>query len=155
MKKKWIGALLLGAMLVSAPGAALAETVTIDFDNPVVSVDAGKYVMNEVAGVNEDGVLLVPVRDVAEAFGGTVEYDAAANMVRLRFENGNWADIIIGEETDASADEIADGITDVGTVVDGRLYVSATLMATCLNGKVELIDYGRDDVYRLIYYVRK
>lgn len=158
MKKKLIGSLVLGAMLATVPTAAMAEVVTINLGDPLVTVDAGNHVMREVAGVNEDGVILVPVRDVAEAFGGTVVYDESQNVVKLTFPNGNWANIAIEGSSTGTADETAtnssNGIVDKGTFINDRLYVPATLMATCLGGRVELIDYQRDEVFRLIYYVR-
>ena len=158
MKKKLIGSLILGAMLATVPTAAMAEVVTINLGDPLVTVDAGNHVMREVAGVNEDGVILVPVRDVAEAFGGTVVYDESQNVVKLTFPNGNWANIAIEGSFTGTADETAtnssNGIVDKGTFINDRLYVPATLMATCLGGCVELIDYQRDEVFRLIYYVR-
>ena len=156
MKKKLIGSLVLGAMLATVPTAAMAEVVTINLGDPLVTVDAGNHVMREVAGVNEDGVILVPVRDVAEAFGGTVVYDESQSIVKLSFPNGNWANITLdgaAETSNAGAEE-SQGIVDKGTFINDRLYVPATLMATCLGGRVELIDYQRDDVFRLIYYVR-
>ena len=158
MKKKLIGSLVLGAMLATVPTAAMAEVVTINLGDPLVTVDAGNHVMREVAGVNEDGVILVPVRDVAEAFGGTVVYDESQTVVKLTFPNGNWANIAIeGSSTGTAAENAtssSNGIVDKGTFINDRLYVPATLMATCLGGRVELIDYQRDDVFRLIYYVR-
>ena len=158
MKKKLIGSLVLGAMLATVPTAAMAEVVTINLGDPLVTVDAGNHVMREVAGVNEDGVILVPVRDVAEAFGGTVVYDESQNVVKLTFPNGNWANIAIEGSFTGTAAETAtsssNGIVDKGTFINDRLYVPATLMATCLGGRVELIDYQRDEVFRLIYYVR-
>ena len=155
MNKKIISSLILGAMLAVTPAAAFAETVTVDLGNPVVSVDGGSYVMQDVAGLNEEGVILVPVRDIAEAFGGTVVYDAAEHTVNLTFPNGNWANIAIGAPVDeAAADADADGIVSTGTFVNDKLYIPATLMATCLGARLELIDYGQDTVYRLIYHVR-
>ena len=158
MKKKLIGSLVLGAMLATAPTAAMAEVVTINLGDPLVTVDAGSHVMREVAGVNEEGIILVPVRDVAEAFGGTVVYDEGQNIVKLTFPNGNWANIAIEGSSTGAADgavaALSDGMVDKGTFINDRLYVPATLMATCLGGRVELIDYQRDEVFRLIYYVR-
>ncbi len=158
MKKKLIGSLVLGAMLATVPTAAMAEVVTINLGDPLVTVDAGNHVMREVAGINEEGVILVPVRDVAEAFGGTVVYDENQNIVKLTFPNGNWANIAIAdysaEAVAGTATDSSNGILDKGTFINDRLYVPATLMATCLGGRVELIDYQRDTVFRLIYYVR-
>lgn len=155
MNKKIISSLILGAMLAVTPATAFAETVTVDLGNPVINVDGSSYVMQDVAGLNEEGVILVPVRDIAEAFGGTVVYDAAENTVKLTFPNGNWANIAIGAPVDGAADDAdADGIVSTGTFVNDRLYIPATLMATCLGARLELIDYGQDTVYRLIYHVR-
>ena len=155
MNKKIISSLILGAMLAVTPATAFAETVTVDLGNPVVNVDGSSYVMQDVAGLNEEGVILVPVRDIAEAFDGTVVYDAAEHTVKLTFPNGNWANIAIGAPVDeAAADADADGIVSTGTFVNDRLYIPATLMATCLGARLELIDYGQDTVYRLIYHVR-
>lgn len=157
MKKKLISSLALGAMLATVPTAAMAEVVTINLGNPLVTVDAGNHVMREVAGVNEEGVILVPVRDVAEAFGGTVVYDETLNLVKLTFPNGNWANITLdGASAGTATTSVSDsqGVVEKGTFINDRLYVPATLMATCLGGNVELIDYQRDEVFRLIYYVR-
>ena len=154
MKKKLIGSLVLGAMLAAVPTAAMAEVVTINLGDPLVTVDADSHVMQEVAGVNEDGVILVPVRDVAEAFGGTVVYDESQNVVKLTLPNGNWANIAIEGPSDGVITNSGNGIVDKGTFINDRLYIPATLMATCLGGRVELIDYQRDEVFRLIYYVR-
>lgn len=154
MKKKLIGSLVLGAMLAAVPTAAMAEVVTINLGDPLVTVDAGSHIMQEVAGVNEDGVILVPVRDVAEAFGGTVVYDESQNVVKLTLPNGNWANIAIEGPSDEAITDSGNGIVDKGTFINDRLYIPATLMATCLGGRVELIDYQRDEVFRLIYYVR-
>ena len=158
MKKRLIGSLVLGAMLATVPTAAMAEVVTINLGDPLATVDAGSYVMQEVAGVNEEGEILVLVRDVAEAFGGTVVYDESQNVVKLTFPNGNWANIAIEGSSTANADgtvmDSGNGIVDKGTFINDRLYVPATLMATCLGGRVELIDYQSDAVFRLIYYVR-
>lgn len=154
MKKKLIGSLVLGAMLAAVPTAAMAEVVTINLGDPLVTVDADSHVMQEVAGVNEDGVILVPVRDVAEAFGGTVVYDESQNVVKLTLPNGNWANIAIEGPSDEAITDSGNGIVDKGTFINDRLYIPATLMATCLGGRVELIDYQRDEVFRLIYYVR-
>lgn len=154
MKKKLIGSLVLSAMLAVAPTAAMAEVVTINLGDPLVTVDADSHVMQEVAGVNEDGVILVPVRDVAEAFGGTVVYDERQNVVKVTLPNGNWANIAIEGPSDEAITDSGNGIVDKGTFINDRLYIPATLMATCLGGHVELIDYQRDEVFRLIYYVR-
>ena len=154
MKKKLIGSLVLGAMLAAVPTAAMAEVVTINLGDPLVTVDADSHVMQEVAGVNEEGVIMVPVRDVAEAFGGTVVYDESQNVVKLTLPNGNWANIAIEGPSDEAITDSGNGIVDKGTFINDRLYIPATLMATCLGGRVELIDYQRDEVFRLIYYVR-
>lgn len=159
MKQKLIGTLLLGALFVTTPAAALAETVTIDLGNPVVSVDADDFIMQEVAGVSDDGVILVPVRDVAEAFHGTVVYDEAQGQIRLTFPNGNWANIVISDITateSATENDTNDsaGMTTMGTFINDKLYMPATVMASCLGARIELIDYGRDEVFRLIYHVR-
>ena len=154
MKKKLIGSLVLGAMLAAVPTAAMAEVVTINLGDPLVTVDADSHVMQEVAGVNEDGVILVPVRDVAEAFGGTVVYDESQNVVKVTLPNGNCANIAIEGPSDEAITDSGNGIVDKGTFINDRLYIPATLMATCLGGRVELIDYQRDEVFRLIYYVR-
>lgn len=154
MKKKLIGSLVLGAMLAAVPTAAMAEVVTINLGDPLVTVDADSHVMQEVAGVNEEGVILVPVRDVAEAFGGTVVYDESQNVVKVTLPNGNWANIAIEGPSDEAITDSGNGIVDKGTFINDRLYIPATLMATCLGGRVELIDYQRDEVFRLIYYVR-
>jgi len=160
MNKKLISAFALSAMLAAMPTTALAETVTIDFGNPVVSVDADDFIMQEVAGVNEQGVVLVPVRDVAEAFKGTVIYDAGQNTVKLTFPNGNWADIAISDiakisDTTGTA-TVGDGKgqTGVGTFINDKLYIPVDLMAACLGARYELIDYGRDEIFRIIYHVR-
>lgn len=158
MKKKWIAALLLGAMLASAPTAAMAQVVTINLGNPEITVDGNSCMMCNVAGINEDGVILVPVRDVAEAFGGTVVYDETQNVVKLTFPNGNWANIAIEdpflENVDGVTTESDTSIVDKGTFINNRLYIPASLMATCLGGKVELIQDQSGQVFRLIYYVR-
>ena len=158
MKKKWIAALLLGAMLASAPTAAMAQVVTINLGNPKITVDGNSCMMCNVAGINEDGVILVPVRDVAEAFGGTVVYDETQNVVKLTFPNGKWANIAIEdpflENVDDVTTESDTGIVDKGTFINDRLYIPASLMATCLGGKVELIQDQSGQVFRLIYYVR-
>ena len=146
LKKKLCAGLLLGAMMATVPSVALAETMIIDLGNPVATVDG--------TDVSKDGVILVPVRDVAEAFGGTVLYDGALNQVKLTFPNGNWADITIQADNNAADNGNAEGIVSVGTFMNDRLYIPADLMATCLGGRLELVDYGRDNVYRLIYHVR-
>ena len=154
MKKKLIGSLVLGAMLAAVPTAAMAEVVTINLGEPLVTVDADSHVMQEVAGMNDEGVILVPVREVAEAFGGTVVYDESQNVVKLTLPNGNWANIAIEGPSDGAITGSDNGIVDKGTFINDRLYIPATLMATCLGGRVELIDYQRGEVFRLIYYVR-
>lgn len=154
LKKKLCAGLLLGAMMATVPSAALAETMMIDLGNPVATVDGTDVVMHDVAGISKDGVILVPVRDVAEAFGGTVLYDGTLNQVKLTFPNGNWADITIQADNNAADNGNAEGIVSVGTFMNDRLYIPADLMATCLGGRLELVDYGRDNVYRLIYHVR-
>ena len=154
LKKKLCAGLLLGAMMATVPSAALAETMMIDLGNPVATVDGTDVVMHDVAGISKDGVILEPVRDVAEAFGGTVLYDGALNQVKLTFPNGNWADITIQADNNAADNGNAEGIVSVGTFMNDRLYIPADLMATCLGGRLELVDYGRDNVYRLIYHVR-
>ncbi len=155
MKKTWVGALLVGAMLAAAPSAALAETVTVDFGNPVVSVDADQYIMQEVAAVNAEGEFLVPVRDVAQAFNGTVEYSGADSTVKLSFPNGNWATIELGGSVTGSVGTGEEALVTTAVMTNDHLYVSADLMARLLGGKVEMIDYGHDEVFRLIFYVRK
>ena len=156
MKQKWIKTFVLGAMLATVPTAAMAETVTIDFGDPVISVDAGQYLMREVAGVSEDGVILVPARDVAKAFQGTVIYDEATQQVRFTFPKGNWATIDIHTTDNRTSGNAAqeNGFNTPAMILNDTLYVPADAMAQCIGGKVELIDYGRDEVYRLIYHVR-
>ncbi len=153
MKKKLISSLVLGAMLATAPSAAMAGTFTMDFGNHVAVMDGKQMVMANVAGVNDKGTILVPVRAVAEAYGGTVVYNAETNTVDMTFPNGNWAKI----EIEAPLDEdgtAGDGLVNVATFKDGHMYIPAPLMAACLGGRVEAIDYGSDHVYRLIYHVR-
>ena len=158
MKKKLIGSLVLGALLATVPTAAMAKVVTINLGDPVITVNADSHVMREVAGMNEDGVILVPVRDVAEAFAGTVVYDESQNVVKLTFPNGNWANIAIegplSENVDGVTTESDTGIVDKGIFINDRLYIPASLMATCLGGEVELIQDQSGQVFRLIYYVR-
>ena len=110
--------------------------------------------MENVAGISKDGVILVPVRDVAEAYGGTVVYDKASNTVKMTFPNGNWATITIVAPIDQDTVLDGDSIVSVGTFMNDRLYIPATLMATCLGARIELIDWNSDHVYRLIYHVR-
>lgn len=154
MKKKLISSLVLGAMLATAPMSAFAGTFTVDLGNPVAVMDGQKVVMDNVAGISEDGEILVPVRDVAEAYGGTVVYDGEENKVSMTFPNGNWATIEIDAQVGEDGLADGDGIVSVGTFVNDRLYIPAQLMATCLGARIELVDYGQDHVYRLIYQVR-
>ncbi len=154
MKKKLISSLVLGAMLATAPAAAFAGTLTMDLGNPVAVMDGQQVVMDNVAGISKDGVILVPVRDVAEAYGGTVVYDADARMVRMTFPNGNWATIEIDAPLGKDGLPDGNGIMSIGTFVNDRLYIPAQLMATCLGGRIELVDWNSDHVYRLIYHVR-
>ena len=153
-RKKLISSLVLGAMLAAAPASAFAGTFTVDLGSPVAVMDGQKVVMEQAAGISKDGVILVPVRDVAEAYGGTVVYDKAANTVKMTFPNGNWATI----EIDAPADQAnvleGDGIISIGTFMNDRLYIPAQLMAACLGARVELVDWNSDQVYRIIYHVR-
>ena len=154
MKKKLISSLVLGALLATAPMSAFAGTCTVDLGNRVAVMDGHKVIMENYAGVSEDGVILVPVRDMAEAYGGTVVYDGAANQVSMTFPNGNWAAIEIDAPVGEDGAVNGDGIVSVGTFMNDRLYIPATLMATCLGARIELIDYGQNHVYRLIYHVR-
>ena len=159
MKKKVLGTVLLGALLAAAPMTAMATTAHVDLGNPVMYVNANSHVMRCTAGVNDHGRILVPVRELAEAFGGTVSFDSAARQVSMTFANGNWATITVQEAVqDGQGDEMTYGqdgsIVSVGTFVEDRLYLPAELMAVCLGGKVECIDYNSDHVYRLIYHVR-
>ena len=154
MKKKIISSIVLGAMLATAPATAFAGTFTVDLGNPVAVMDGQKVMMNDVAGISQDGIILVPVRELAEAYGGTVVYDGEANTVKMTFPNGNWATIEIDSPAAADGSYDGDGIVSVGTFINDRLYIPATLMATCLGARIELIDYGQDHVYRLIYHVR-
>lgn len=151
--KKLIGSIVLGAVLASAPMAAFAGTMTVNLGSTVATMDADTIVMEKASGVTESGMIMVPVRAVAEAYGGVVVYDAQANTVRMDFPNGNWA-VIEVQMNDAVADEDGNSIVGVAKFVDGKMYIPADLMAICLGGKVEYIDYGKDHVYRLIYHVR-
>lgn len=156
--KKLLTAMLTAGLLAFGATAASAETVTFDLGNRTAYVDAGHTYMERAAGVNEKGDILVPVRDVAELFGGTVEYHAEERMISMWFKNGNWALIFIGEEADEDGGALfvdeKGRIVSVGTFKDGHLYLPASLMAMCIGGKVEFVDYGQDSVYRLIYHVR-
>ena len=153
-KKKLISSLVLGALLATAPASAFAGTFTVDLGNRVAVMDGRQVVMENVAGISKDGVILVPVRDVAEAYGGTVVYDKASNTIKMTFPNGNWATITIDAPVDQDTVLDGDGIVSVGTFMNDRLYIPATLMATCLGARIELIDWNSDHVYRLIYHVR-
>ena len=153
-KKKLISSLLLGAMLATAPASAFAGTFIVDLGNPVAVMDGHKVVMENTAGISKDGVILVPVRDVAEAYGGTVVYDKASNTVNMTFPNGNWATIEIDAPIDQDTVTDGEGIVSIGTFMNDRLYIPATLMATCLGARIELVDWNADHVYRLIYHVR-
>lgn len=153
MYKKLMSSLVLGALLATAPSAALANTMTVDFFNPVAFMDGQAVIMQQVAIVNEDGEILVPVREMAEAYNGQVEYQKENNTIRLSFPNGQWATIYIAEMTEEPvADET--GLVSIGTFINDRLYIPASLMATCLGAQLEFISYGQDEVYRLIYHVR-
>ena len=153
-KKKLISSLVLGAMLATAPASAFAGTFTVDLGNPVAVMDGKKVVMESAAGVSKNGMILVPVRDVAEAYGGTVVYDKASNTVKMTFPNGHWATIEIDAATGEDGLANGDGIMSVGTFVNDRLYIPAQLMAVCLGARMEQIDWNSDHVYRLIYHVR-
>lgn len=156
MKKKLLSSIVLGAFLATTPMTAFAGTMIVDLGNPVSVMDGKEIWMENVAGISQDGVILVPVRDVAEAYDGTVTYDKETNTVNLRFPNGNWATIEINAaaSVDGYRGTSGDGIVSVGTFIDDRLYIPATLMATCLGARIELIDYGQEQVYRVIYHVR-
>ena len=99
--KKLISSVLLGAMLATAPMTAFASsTLTLNLGSRVATMNENTIVMQNAAGVTEEGIIMVPVRAVAEAYGGTVVYDGEANTVRMDFPNGNWAEIeIIMEDT--------------------------------------------------------
>ena len=153
MKKKLISSLILGAMLATAPMNAFAGTLTMDLGSQVAVMDGKKIVLEQAAGLNKDGQILVPVRAVAEAYGGTVVYDKVTNIVKMNFPNGDWATIEIDAAVGEDSNE-KDGIVSVGTFMNDRLYIPAELMALCLGGSVERVDYNSDHVYRIIYHVR-
>lgn len=155
MMKKLISSLALGAMLAAVPTAAMADVMTIDLGNSLATVNGNDYQMQGVAGVDEEGMILVPVRDVAEALGGTVVYDNGQNMVQLTFPNGNWAymELLDPAASDAKTGE-EQGMMEKAVFIQDRLYVPAAVMATCLGGRVEMIDYQQGAVFRLIYSVR-
>ena len=154
MKKKLISSLVLGAMLATAPMSAFAETLTMDLGSQTAVMDGKKIVLEQAAGIHKNGQILVPVRAVAEAYGGTVVYDKVSNTVKMTFPNGNWATITIDAPVDQDTVLDGDGIVSVGTFMNDRLYIPAALMATCLGARMELIDWNSDHVYRLIYHVR-
>jgi len=151
--KKLIGSVVLGAMLAATPMAAFAGTLTMNLGSRVATMDADTIVMENAAGVTEDGMIMVPVRAVAEAYGGTVVYDGEAHTVRMDFPNGNWA-VIEVQMDDAEVGDDGSSIVSVAKFVNDRMYIPADLMAVCLGGKVSYVDYGKDHVYRLIYHVR-
>ena len=157
--KKLATAVLAGTMFFSTIGTASAQTATIDLGSSVATLDGAQVMLSNTAGVNERGEVLVPVRAIAELFGGTVHYYADKNLITLNFPNGNWATINVLDMIQDSADStpVTDAygnIISIGTFKDDHLYIPASLMATCLGGKVEAISYGQDSVYRLIYHVR-
>ena len=152
-KKKLIASMVLGAMLAIVPGTAFAETMTINLGKTAASMDGESIVMDCAAVMLEDGEIMVPVRTIAEAFGGIVTYDANANMVEMIFLNGHWATVEINPQENGEADD-NDTIVDRGLFINDRLYIPADLMAVCLGANLSLVDYGQDTVYRLIYHVR-
>ena len=152
-KKKLIASMVLGAMLAIVPGTAFAETMTINLGKTAASMDGESIVLDCAAVMLEDGEIMVPVRTIAEAFGGIVTYDANANMVEMIFLNGHWATVEINPQENGEADD-NDTIVDRGLFINDRLYIPADLMAVCLGANLSLVDYGQDTVYRLIYHVR-
>ncbi len=155
MRKKLISTLVLGAMLAAAPGTALAETMVVDIGNPIAVLDGEPVVLKHTAGYHEDGTILLPVRDIVEALGGTVVYDETKDMVTISLPNGNWATVEIDRTAEVGiADGTEDGIVGTGTFIDNRLYLPTPLMAACLGAHIQLIDDGQGEVFRLICHIR-
>ena len=157
MRKKIIISLILGAMLAATPGMAMAQTMTMDLGSHAAVIDGANYTLEQVAGVNESGQVLVPVRALSKAFQGKVQYIKQENLVKLSFPNGNWADITVMMPNDEEADTVQDtngSILSVATFMDDRMYIPADLMATCMGARLSVVRDAEGNPYRLIYHVR-
>ncbi len=148
-----MSALVLGAVLATAPMSAFAGTLTMNLGSTVATMDENTIVMQNAAFTTKEGIVMVPVRAVAEAYGGTVVYDGEANTVRMDFPSGQWAVLEVqmpGTATDIESDELY----SIAKFIDDRMYIPADIMALCIGGTVCHVDYESDHVWRLIYHVR-
>lgn len=152
LKKKLISTLVVSTMLLTTPMTAFAGTLTMNLGSRIATMDGKQIVLDNAAGTVKDEIM-VPVRAVAEAYGGTVVYNSETNTVSMEFPNGHWATIEISRLVGTEG-EFEDAFIDIGVFIKGHLYIPADLMAICLGASVEAIDYGADHVYRLIYHVR-
>ena len=105
-------------MTPEVPVAAPAESAKPDVSKMAISVD-GKVINAPPAYYNADGLIMVPVRAIAEALGFTVHWDEAARMVVLNnfitFEPGKdyYTYARMAPFTLGAAPELKDGRTYV------------------------------------------
>ena len=163
--KNWMKKMVAGMTLVAAmamPTAAFADThvVTMTMDKQSLTVDADTFYHDVAATYDVDGRVIVPVRAIMESLGGTVSYDQATNTVHVDYED-RWADITVGQAlTDETRDDAyigfdGEGRHDIGTFINGRLFIPDYLMAYCLGASYCYVEDKESGVpWRVVLCVR-
>ncbi|MGN0183250.1 MAG: carbohydrate-binding domain-containing protein [Candidatus Ornithomonoglobus sp.] len=110
--KKYVICILAAAMLISGTGCgAQAENVGTQASGASIIYD-GVPLEFDVAPVNENGTILVPMRAVFEALGAKVKWDAQTQSVTARKSSKTYS-MTLGEKTITVSknDEVTDTTT--------------------------------------------
>ncbi|MGN0164312.1 MAG: carbohydrate-binding domain-containing protein [Candidatus Ornithomonoglobus sp.] len=99
MKKNYVICVLTAAMLASGTGcvAKTNDSVVVSQEGASIIYD-GAPLEFDVAPVNENGTILVPMRAVFEALGAKVKWDAQTQSVSARKSSKTYA-MTLGEKT--------------------------------------------------------
>lgn len=109
-----------------------AEPLPIDHamflgENPEYVVD-GEKIDAPAPHINDDNVLMVPLKDIAEALGYEVTYDEEAKTMRL----GNATTVTVGENSYIVGRMAPIELNAAPELVDGELYVPLNYFTTVL-----------------------
>jgi len=129
IKKIMLGILALATTIIGSGAMAAADSAktgaiegyaAMYVQNPEICVNGEKLPLDPVPCL-KNGAAYIPLRPVAEALGGSIEWDAEKNSATVKIQNGKSVEI--------SAN------SDVSELIGGRMYVNAGSLAEIFGKK--------------------
>lgn len=140
--KKYIICLLTATLLMSGTACSYASN-NVSTDNKIKIIYNGENVDFDVAPINDNGTVLVPMRAVLEKFGASVKWDSETQTVSARKKSKTYTMTLGGTEiTETKDGETTNTVTANSAlqIVDGRTMIPLRALGEMLG-----LDVSWDD----------